>query len=102
MVNGFNPGVPLHEQQQADDQKRQTFVEKEQAEQKIEIEIERAEKKKEQKDEEKAKNESGKFVMNEYQLKELLFMMSSRGNSSSVEQLVDQLRKEKQRIANEK
>jgi hypothetical protein len=102
MVSGFNPAAPLREQQQAEDQKRQTPVEKEQAEQKIDIAIERAEKQKEQKDEETAKDESGKFVMNEYQLKELLFMMSSRGNSASTEQLVEQLRKEKQRIVNNK
>lgn len=99
MVNGFNPGVPQHEAQQVQEQHRQTQLEKEMAEQRVDIELKRAESEKEKDDQEQSREDSGKFVMNEYQLKELLFMMNSRGTSSSVEQLVDQLKKEKERLS---
>ena len=103
VVNGINSNVPLHEQQQmVHEQNKQANLEKEKLEHSIEIQTQQLEREKQNQEEEKPKEDLSRFVMNEYQLKELLFMMSAKGNTSSIEQLAAQLKKEKEKLANMK
>ena len=48
---------------------------------------------------EKHEKQSPQYEMNEYYLKELLFLLSSRGNSATIEKLAQLLKKEKETLA---
>ncbi len=97
IINGLSPGLINQEQQIASlAEKRLTQelnVEKE-AVKKEAIEKETAEN-----NSEKKENNSSKYVINDYNLKELLFLMTSRGNSATIEKLAQLLKKEKEMIA---
>ncbi|GEM_PF-1300550 len=96
IVNGLNPGFAFADPM--------TSVPDRDIPQKDEIEQEiRTESQKLQKNtsDEKPKKESSKSPdvdMNEYYLKELLFLMSSRGNSETIEKLAQLLKKERETL----
>jgi hypothetical protein len=90
IVNGFNPGVTMPEQ-------KFTNLEKEKLAQEISREKESL--RSEESKKEKVHEDSSKFAMNDYHLKELLFLMTSRGNSETIEKLAQLLKKEREMIS---
>lgn len=93
MVNGLSPGLTGQEM-------AATAVEKERLTEDIRLQEQILKKEAKQTEEKKEtgekKGDNSKLVMNDYQLKELLFLMTSRGNSSTVEKLAQLLKKEKE------
>ena len=95
MVNGLSPGLTGQEVSITAVEKERLTENIQQQEQILRKEAKQAEEKKETGEK---KGDNTKLVMNDYQLKELLFMMTSRGNSSTVEKLAQLLKKEKEML----
>jgi len=96
MVNGLNPLVFNQELQDINTQGRDPAAEK------PDIEAKEVKKEPEHDNPEKAveklkqeKDEDSKGSESDYQLKELLFLMTARGNSTTVEKLAELLKKER-------
>ncbi len=91
IINGLSPGVAYADP-------AATSLEKEELEQDINIEKRELEK---TASPEKPKDEDRKSPaneMNDYYLKELLFLMSSKGNSATIEKLAQLLKKERETL----
>ena len=89
IINGVNPGVPIPEKKSAVEEEQLKQASKEEVRQEIQQQEARKESKKEKFDYEKLK-------LDEYSLKELLFLMSSRGNTETIEKLAQILKREKE------
>jgi hypothetical protein len=93
IVNGLSPGLAIVEPKAAIPDR--DLLQKEELEQEIREERQKLEKAAQV---EKPKKESSKtpdLDMNDYYMKELLFLMSSKGNSATIEKLAKLLKKER-------
>lgn len=103
LVSGINPGIPYREKMDHDhpDMKKARIEQELKAAERL-LEVKKgedtAEKTKEEK--EAISAEAEKFLISEYQLKELLFMAASRGTTSSVEKLIEVLKRQKEAAGN--
>lgn len=89
IINGVNQGVPIPE--------KKSTVEAEQLKQASKEEIRQEIRQQEaQKEAKKEKFDYEKLKLDEYSLKELLFLMSSRGNTETIEKLAQILKREKE------
>lgn len=94
IIGGLSPGYSIPEQRKVDPvEKEKVSQEIGQQEQELKSEIDQQEQQRLE------KGEKSKLVMNDYQLKELLFLMSSKGNSASVEKLAQLLKQEKEMLS---
>ncbi len=94
IINGVKPGAPLPEKRPAPEAEQQK-VSNEAAKEQVREEIQKQETHKEEK---KEKFDYEKLKLDEYSLKELLFLMSSRGNTETIEKLAMILKKEKEAL----
>ena len=92
IINGLSPGLAAQDQVFAS-------LEEERISQEISLQKESAVKEAEKEEAQNEKKYSSKFVMDDYNLKELLFMMNSRGNSATIEKLAQLLKKEREMIS---
>ncbi len=92
IINGLSPGLAVPDQAFAG-------LEEGRIAQELAIKKEAVVKEAAKQEPENDKKYSSKFVMNDYNLKELLFMMNSRGNSATVEKLAQLLKKEREMIS---
>lgn len=99
IINGVNPGIPIPEKKPAVDEEQLKKMSKEEVKQQIRQEIQQQEAKKEVK---KEKFDYEKLALDEYSLKELLFLMSSRGNTETIEKLAQILKREKDQLNSRK
>ncbi len=90
IINGLSPGVTIPEPITAN-------LEKDKLEQDIRAEKQALQS--QSQEETKKEKKSPDFEMNEYYLKELLFLMSSRGNAATIEKLAQLLRKERETLS---
>lgn len=95
IINGVNPGVPLPEKRPAVEEEQLKKMSKEEVKEQIRQEIQQQEARKEN---QKEKFDYEKLKLDEYSLKELLFLMSSRGNTETIEKLAQILKKEKESL----
>lgn len=95
IINGINPGAPLPEKRPEEKKEELKPVNREEIVKEIKKQEEQKEAKKENVDYEK-------LAIDEYSLKELLFLLTSRGNSETIEKLAAILKREKEEINSRK
>jgi 23S rRNA pseudoU1915 N3-methylase RlmH len=92
IINGLSPGLAFTDPAAAN-------LDREELDQDIRVEKEDLEKKAaEDKSISDNRQNSGNEI-NEYYLKELLFLMSSKGNTATIEKLAELLKKEKETLS---
>lgn len=103
VINGLSPGLPIPEREPA------ANIEQEKLEQQAKLHKESLEKEalkseiqKQEQKKEIHQDEFSQHALNDYSLKELLFLMTSKGNSATIEKLAKLLKKEKEYLNNGK
>lgn len=96
IINGLSPGLISQEQQITNLAEKR--LAQEISTEKEALKKETIEKETSDNENDKEKESSSKYVINDYNLKELLFLMTSRGNSATIEKLAQLLKKEKEMI----
>ncbi len=93
IVNGLSPGIAINDT--VTPVPDRDLLQKQEIEQEIRIERQKLEKDTAEKNPKKDSSRSSEPDMSEYYLKELLFLMSSRGNTATIEKLAQLLKKER-------
>lgn len=93
IVNGLSPGLAIAEPIAA--MPDRDLLQKEEIEQEIRAERQKLEKNAPVEKPKKENSKNPELDMNDYYMKELLFLMSSKGNSATIEKLAKLLKKER-------